>query len=160
MQVMATLSVVEFHSGVADAVAHAVKLLRKASTQGARVAVIGAGDAVDRLDASLWTDQQRDFIAHACWRAEHGVSPRMRRTPIWLIATASPHETLQALSDCVDAGCTVVVNLDAQSVEHPGVHRLIEVVSNDQANRQAGRQRWRAHEALGRTIEHHAIGGA
>ena len=60
----AALTEVEFHTGVADPVGFACRLLRKAYRQGARVLVTAPGPRLGELDRALWTFEERDFVPH------------------------------------------------------------------------------------------------
>lgn len=136
---------VAFHTGIADPLGYACRLLRKAARQGVRVVVTGSGEALARLDPLLWTFEPLEFVPHVRLRAGQGVSPDLARTPIWLAdAGARP------------PAAPVLVNLG------PGLHegwqgfeRVIELVGADPGQRQEGRLRWRAVEAAGQAITHH-----
>ena len=55
---------VEFHTGVADDLGFACRLLRKAYHKGARVLVRAPSARLARLDRELWTFVEREFIPH------------------------------------------------------------------------------------------------
>ena len=74
---------VEFHTGLADPVRFACRLLRKAVRQGARATVTAPAPAMALLDRELWTFDERDFVPHVRWRAD--CPPHLLvRTPRWL----------------------------------------------------------------------------
>ncbi|MBQ9579261.1 MAG: DNA polymerase III subunit chi, partial [Ottowia sp.] len=64
---------IAFHFNIADdergKLNYACRLLRKAYAQGARVGVLAAPEALEALDAALWTFSQRDFIPHCMAQA-------------------------------------------------------------------------------------------
>jgi DNA polymerase III subunit chi len=151
------LSKVEFHSAVDDVVVHTIKLLRKAYHLDARVTVVGVKATIERLDAVLWTDNKLDFVPHVRCASAQPLPDRLARTPIWLVED-TPSVMPAAMAQALTAGCSVVVNLGTSLQDTAGMSRLIEVVSQDPADRQSARLRWRAHEAAGRAIEHHPMG--
>lgn len=141
------LSKVEFFSGMAHKLPYVGRLLRKAVDKGARVAVMGDAKTLQALDADLWTAHQGDFIPHVSVLGHDAPAPRMHRTPVWLVTDIAQAQQ-----------CSVLVNLgpDTAPLDAP-VDRLIEIVSQDPADRETGRRRWRAYEAAGLAIEHHAL---
>ena len=66
---------IAFHTGLADKATYTCRLLRKAWRQGARVAVTGTPDALNRLDVLLWTFEQEEFVPHARVRANARPDP-------------------------------------------------------------------------------------
>lgn len=147
----ARLGEVEFHTGVADRVAFACRLLRKATRQGARVLVTAPEDVLADLDRALWVFEERDFLPHV---RMPGAKPAVAaRTPVWLARDA-------ALPGVADVP-RLVVNLGAEAPHDvAALSRLIEVVSADPEDAEQGRQRWRGYKAAGLEIKHHAAGGA
>jgi DNA polymerase III subunit chi len=84
---------VEFHTGVAEPLLFACKLLRKAARQGVRVQVTAPAQQLAALDRALWTFDERDFVPHA--RVPGASAELLRRTPIWLAAQAQGAGALQ-----------------------------------------------------------------
>lgn len=141
---------IAFHTGVSDALAYACRLLRKAYARGARVAVTGAPERLDRLDPALWTFDAGSFVPHV--RLPHGATlpARLARTPLWLVDQGSdaPHRE-------------VLVNLGPEAVQDfDGFGRVIEIVGREAGERDAGRRRWRFYEQRGARIAHHPQEGA
>ena len=126
---------VDFHTGVADPVAFACRLLRKACRQDARVLVTAPPATLAALDTALWTFDAQDFVPHLRWPAPVTMAAR---TPIWLCAQP----------DVLPEGAPRVrVNLGAEALPAAGdVDRVIEIVGNDPDDRMAGRARWRHYE--------------
>ena len=140
---------VEFHTGVADRLGFACRLLRKAVRQGARVLVTAPPEALTELDRLLWTFEERDFLPHV--RVPGAAAGLRARTPIWLAADAEA-----ALAGAAEAP-RVVVNLGAAAPpDLQALDRLIEVLSTDVDDVAQGRTRWRAYKAAGLTVVHHA----
>lgn len=133
---------VEFHTGVADKIAFACRLLRKAYRKGARVVVTGPREVLATLDRELWTFQERDFVPHARVNAPGAAAAR---TPIWLVDGVPPPGAPE-----------VLVNLGAPRLEDLApFSRVIEVVSAEPEDADAGRRRWREYKAAGLAITHH-----
>ncbi len=136
---------VEFHTGVADPLQFACRLLRKASRVGARVTVTAPPSLLAALDRELWTFEERDFIPHV--RMPGTAVEVAARTPIWLAAELPAGA----------AAPRVVLNVGAAApADLEGVERLIEIVAADPDEAEAGRARWRAYKAAGLAVRHHA----
>jgi len=142
------MTAVEFHTGIADKVGFACRLLRKAYRQGARVVVTGPGPQLAALDRELWTFAERDFIPHLRWMPGVEIT-RSARTAIWLVDGEVP-----------DDAPGVLVNLGAPAPPEPArFERIIEVLSADAGDLQPGRERWRAYLAAGLSPVKHAAPG-
>jgi DNA polymerase-3 subunit chi len=139
---------VEFHTGVADRLGFACRLLRKAYRKGARVLVTAPGPVLAALDRELWTFDERDFVPHA--RIGPSTPGALaRRTPIWLTEGAVP-----------DGAPDVLVNLGAEApTDAHGFSRIIEIVSREPDDEQSGRRRWRDYKARGLEVRHHPAAG-
>jgi DNA polymerase-3 subunit chi len=135
---------VEFHTGVADPLVFACRLLRKAYRAGVRVQVSAPEQTLAALDRQLWTFEEREFVPHA---RLPGASPAVvARTPIWLVAESG-----------LPGAPPVLVNLGADAPRDAlALERLIEIVSADADDVVRGRERWRAYKAAGLAIRHHA----
>lgn len=129
---------VEFHTGLAEPLDHAARLLRKALRAGGRVCV--ASPQWEALSRHLWMAEPRDFMAHA----RPGVAAAAwRRSALWLLPT---------FDTAVDASNRppVWVNLGAEAPSmFDGCDRLIELVAQADEDVDAGRQRWRTYKARG-----------
>lgn len=138
---------VEFHTGVADPVQFACRLLRKAMRRGARLVCTAPEPALSELDRALWTFDERDFVPHV--RVPPAAPDVAGRTPIWLCAAAG-----------AAAAERVLVNLGAEAPEDAArFPRVIEVLGVADDDVAAGRARWRAYKAAGLEIRHHRAGG-
>lgn len=146
---------VAFHTGVADAVGHALRLTRKAMALGSRVLVIGSTDAVRELDEQLWTAEPGSFHPHVQWSAENAGQTKVQRAPVWLWASpAADREVREPLPTERD----VLINLGlAVPREAAQFEKVIEVVAADPVERTLGQQRWRAWREQGITPAHHAF---
>lgn len=139
---------VEFHTGIADPVLYACRLLRKAYRGGVPVLVTAPESTLAALDRALWTFDERDFVPHV---RQPGAAPAVAaRTPIWLAPQAG-----------LPGAPAVRVNLGADApAELAGVGRLIEIVSEEPGEAERGRGRWREYRARGLAIAHRAGGGS
>lgn len=140
------MSEVSFYTGVAERLGFVCRLLRKAQQSGARVTVVGPAAALDRLDAALWTFDSTEFVPHLRLRGEVDGST-VDRSPILLTESLG-----QSASD------GVLLNLGAELV--PGFERfarVLEVVSQDAQQVQAGRERFRQYKSLGHPVIHHEV---
>ena len=138
---------VEFHTGVADKVGFACRLLRKAYRRGARVLVTAPAGVLALVDRELWTFDEREFVPHV--RLAPGTSASMvRRSPIWLV---------EAVDGAAPAGTPdILVNLGAPAPRDLAPFaRLIEVVAAEPDEEDAGRERWRDYRARGLPVVHH-----
>ena len=128
---------IAFHVNLADRLAYACRLLRKAAGGGARVVVTGQPADLRALDAALWTFSAHDFVPHGLADA---LPPELRaRTPIVLAQSpqAAPHrEVLVNLHEAVPEG-------------FEGFERLIELVSQEDAPLRSARVRWKHYADRG-----------
>lgn len=142
------MSEVSFYTGVADRLPFVCRLLRKAQQSGARIAVVGPESALDRLDAALWTFEPTEFVPHLRLRAGSHPIAQAARTPVLLV-------------DGVDqAGhAEVLLNLGpGLAAGYEQFARVLEVVSTDEQQVQAGRERFKAYRAAGHAVTHHVLG--
>lgn len=142
---------VQFHTGLAEPLQHALRLLRKVEAQGRRVAVLGPGEWLLRLDQRLWTDDPQDFRPHLRLAAGEQAEGWLAPTPVWLV------EQL----DSVPADVDTLLHWAGEDPHPPaGFERfakLVDLVGADPASRQAGRQRWRHYADRGHPLRHHAL---
>jgi len=138
---------VEFHTGVADRVEFACRLLRKAYRKGVRVVVTAPAPVLATLDRQLWTFEERDFVPHV--RVTVGTpTALLQRTPIWLVEGDAP-----------PGAPGVLVNLGAEApADLLPFERVIEIVSRESEDEQGGRRRWRDYKSRGLEVRHHPAG--
>ena len=135
---------VAFHTGIANPLDYACRLLRKAYRSGARVAVHGDPATLDRLDQALWTFEALEFLPHAVLPRDAGDAQRVALSPIVLVKGGAAPPT-----------CRIGVSLAGHPVEEVGAFdRLIAIVGLDPEHREAGRQRWREYERAGHAVSH------
>jgi len=139
---------VEFHTGVADDIGFACRLLRKAYGQGVRVLVRAPRERLARLDRELWTFVEREFLPHLRFAAAGALPAQAARTPIWLVDGALPEAAAGVPAVLVNLGADLVSDLGA-------FERIIEIVGNEPDDQAGGRERWRAYKAAGLEMQHH-----
>ena len=135
---------VAFHTGIANPLDYACRLLRKAYRSGAKVAVHGEPATLDRLDQALWTFEPLEFLPHAVLPRDAADPQRLALSPIVLVKDGT-----------APAACRVGVTLAGHPVADVGAFdRLIAIVGLDPEHREAGRQRWREYERAGHAVSH------
>ena len=135
---------VAFHTGIANPLDYACRLLRKAYRSGASVAVHGDAATLDRLDQALWTFEPLEFVPHVVLPRDAGDARRLALTPIVLVKGGT-----------APAACRVGVSLAGHEVADVGAFdRLIAIVGLDPEHREAGRLRWREYERAGHAVSH------
>ena len=138
---------VAFHTGLADPLGFACRLLRKACRQGARVVVTAPAARLGALDRELWVFDERDFVPHVrIGSGARGTPPAgvAARTPIWLVDGEPPAD-----------GPTILVNLGAPVPAGAArFERVIEIVGDADDEAGAARARWRTWKAHGFEIVH------
>lgn len=135
---------VAFHFNVPDKLGYACRLLRKAAGSGAKVVVTGDPEVLATLDAELWTFSSLEFIPHCQVSAD---SQLVAASPVLLADTprGTPHQE-------------VLVNLGTGVPEgFERFERLIEVVTQDDGDRQRARSRWKHYADRGYAITRHDL---
>ncbi|MBO9514350.1 MAG: DNA polymerase III subunit chi [Variovorax sp.] len=140
---------IDGHYNMPDKVSYACRLLRKAvAAHGARLVVMADPATLDAIDQSLWALQPTEFIAHCrCDDAPHVVA----RSPVVLAQTG-----MTSLPDR-----PILVNLGAElPARFERFERLIDIVGSEDADKQAGRARWRHYKDRGYAIRPFPYAGA
>ena len=136
---------VAFHFNVPDKLGYACRLLRKGAGSGAKVVVTGEADLLRALDTELWTFSALEFLPH-CHAAS--ADPQvLAASPIVLADAprATPHQE-------------VLVNLGTRIPDgFERFERLIEVVTQDDEDRQQARARWKHYADRGYAIKRHDL---
>ena len=136
---------VAFHTGIANPLDYACRLLRKAYRSGARVAVHAEPALLDRLDQALWTFEALEFVPHIVLPRDSADPQRVAMTPVVLVKGAA----------VAPAACRIGVTLAGHPVADVGAFdRLIAIVGLDPEHREAGRLRWREYERAGHAVSH------
>lgn len=138
---------IAFHFNAADKLGYVCRLVRKAQSQGAKLVVCADAQHLQALDAQLWTFALLEFVAHC---RDDSPDPVLQASPVILAndlqrAAALPHRQ-------------VLVNLSPSMLNgFEEFERVIEVVSQDEQDRQQARQRWKHYTDLGYSITRHDL---
>jgi DNA polymerase-3 subunit chi len=126
---------VEFHTGLADPLAYACRLLRKAQRQGHRLLVTLPAQQLHALDGLLWTFEPLAFVPHVLLGPAAAPAPAIwARSPIWLCESAADLVSVIAgnAPPLVRDVPKLLVNCGAAAPAVPQeFERLIELVSDD-----------------------------
>jgi DNA polymerase-3 subunit chi len=133
---------VAFHTGIPFPIDYACRLLRKAYRSGARVAVHGEPALLDKLDQALWIFEQLEFVPHVLLPRDAANAQRLARTPIVLVkGDARAPDT-----------CRIGVSLGGHPVAAEDFDRVIAIIGDEPAHREAGRLRWREYQRDGHAV--------
>jgi DNA polymerase-3 subunit chi len=143
---------IDFHSNVSDKLEYACRLTRKiwsATPAGQAVRnIVMVGEKADlkRLDELLWTFSATDFLPH-CFINDEAAS----ETPIVLTDDfASPAlENIPHADVMIHLGMRMPQDVAALAARFP---RIVEVVTVNEAERLAGRDRYKAYRDLGHEL--------
>ena len=132
---------VDFHFNTSDKFAYGCRVLRKALKAGHRVVVYSNNsEELKHFDQLLWAFSKLDFIPHVM--ADNDLADQ---TPVILTdnpSAASHHD--------------IIVNIGTTTPPDFGrFERLLELVTNDEHDRAAARDRWRFYRDRGYPIERH-----
>lgn len=133
---------IDFHSNVPDKIAYSCRLARKARAANFNIVLL-AGDKTDlaTLDQLLWTFSELEFLPHVI-----AGDPLAASTPIILTDSDSaelPHHQ-------------ILINLSRTTPSHfARFERMFEIVSSDDADKAAGRDRYRFYQQRGYPLTHH-----
>jgi DNA polymerase III subunit chi len=139
---MPAMTRIDFHSNVPDKIAYACRLVRKARAANCRVVLLTADRSeLMRLDQALWTFSELEFLPHV-----PADDPHAANTPVILADSeeaALPHHH-------------ILINLTSRSPTHfARFERMFEIVSSEEADKAAGRERYRFYQQRGYPLTHH-----
>lgn len=138
------MTAIAFHFNAPDQFAYACRLLRKATSSGAKVVVTGTPDTLKQLDAMLWTFSPTDFVPHCHLSSDDRL---LAASPVILAPSieSAPHqEVLLNLGDQVPNG-------------FDRFERVIEIVTLGDEDRQLARSRWKYYAEAGFTMSRHDL---
>ena len=132
---------IDFHTNIPDKIVYACRLVRKAYAANCRVVMLSKEPAqLAALDDALWTFSDQDFLPHV--RLDDHLAAR---TPVILSdadAAEFPHYE-------------VLINLSsATPAQFARFERMIEIISLDEEDRAAGRERYRYYQQRGYPLTH------
>jgi DNA polymerase-3 subunit chi len=137
---------IDFYFNAADKLQVACRLAGKAMAQRKRLLIYAPhGDTAQRIDRMLWTWQATGFVPHC---AAHDALAG--ETPVLIAAELQ-----------TGAACEVLLNLSGEPPPaFESYDRLLELVAQDDADRLAGRARYKFYRERGYRIADHDLGGA
>lgn len=136
-----------FYFNAPSRAGYACRLLRKARQQGMAIAVVGPAASLDELDRELWSFSAADFVPHHRVGKLAEVPETLRARTVWLgenAIDAPVHDALLNLGDAPPRGFETFA-------------RLFEVVSAEEPDRVAARERWKAYAHRGYPIKRHEV---
>lgn len=133
---------IDFHSNVPDKIAYTCRLVRKARAASFRVVLLATDRAqLAALDEALWTFSALDFLPHV-----GSDDPLAADTPI--ILTASDQAELPHHE--------ILINLAPATPAHfARFERMFEIISSADADKAAGRERYRFYQQRGYPLTHY-----
>jgi len=140
---------IDFAFGAGDRLRAACQTAAKRHRAGQRLVVYCRdGARLSAFDRMLWALDDISFVPHVL-----ATDPLAPDTPV-LLTAADPAAALPLCG----ASETWLLNLDDDCPpNYAGFARLLEFVSDDAADRQAARQRWRVYQADGHTLHSHDL---
>jgi len=138
---------IDFHSNVPDKLAYACRLVRKARAGDFRVVLLAPdGQSLAALDEALWTFSGLDFLPHVS-----AGDPLAGSTPI--ILTDSDQADLPHHQ--------ILINLSTvPPANFARFERMFEIVGSDDADKAAGRERYRYYQQRGYPLTHYVADNA
>jgi DNA polymerase III subunit chi len=138
---------ISFYFNVPSRTAYACRLLRRAQRQGMAVAVAGPAEALREIDGELWSFAAPEFLAHH-WSERAGEVPEaLHGSTIWLGENPIDAPLHGAL---LNLGSTPPPAFET-------FERMFEIVSLEEADRHAARERWKSYARRGYPIRRHEV---
>ena len=133
---------IDFHSKIPDKLSYACRLIRKAQAANTKLVVLAEDrEQLNNIDSLLWTFSEQDFLPHVI-----AGDSLAAQTPIILTddcEKALPHHH-------------ALVNLSRRTPEFfARFERMFELVSNDEQDLVAGRERYKYYQERGYSLTHH-----
>lgn len=137
------MTTIDFYFNAEDRLQVACRIAGKAASQKKRLLIYApGGDVAQRIDRMLWTWPAIGFVPHCL--SDDTLAPE---TPVLISAEA-----------VADSPCEVLLNLSQDCPPHfERFDRLLEIVSRDEDDRQAGRARFKFYRDRGYAIQSHDL---
>lgn len=136
---------IKFHVQVGDRLAYSTRLVRKSLSVGAKLCVLASEAEARALSQRLWSERQADFVPHAVAGVSAAATCAASAVVIGSsVADVEHHEVLLNLLPDVPAG-------------FERFDRLIELVGQDDADKTAGRRRWRHYQSRGYSLSTYEV---
>jgi DNA polymerase-3 subunit chi len=142
---------IDFAFGAPDRLRVACQVTRKQFLAGQRLVVFcGDPSRLTAFDRLLWALDDISFVPHVL-----ATDPLAPHTPV-LLTAADPAAAAQSFP--ADGAPAWLLNLDDDCPpNYTSFPRVLEIVSDDDADRQAARQRWRGYQAQGQDLRSHSL---
>lgn len=132
---------IDFHSNVPDKIVYACRLVRKARAAHCQIVLLAADRShLAALDEALWTFSEQDFLPHVI-----AGDALAAQTPVVLTdndAVELPHHQ-------------ILINLSGTTPNHfARFERMFEIISSDDTDKMAGRERYRFYQQRGYPLTH------
>jgi DNA polymerase-3 subunit chi len=136
---------IDFHTNITDKLQYACRLARKAYAARAKVVLLAESpEQAAQLDETLWTLSDTDFVPHVM-----AGDPLAAETPV--IVTDSEDAELPHYD--------MLVNLTQRTPAHfAQFARVFEIISTDEQDAAAGRQRYVAYKKQSYPLTHFVAG--
>ena len=140
------MTTIDFYFNAPDRLQIACRLAAKAMADGKRMLIYAPDPEVSaKLDKLMWTWPAVGFVPHVA--ADDPLAPE---TPVLL-----------SRADETPPQCPFLVNLSAQCPPHfASFDRLFEIVGLEDADKQAGRERYKLYKSRGYAIANHDLAPA
>jgi DNA polymerase-3 subunit chi len=143
----------DFAFGAPDRLRMACQVVARHYAKGRQLLVYSSDTRVlGRFDRMLWSFDPASFVPHVGMNDELAA-----QTPVLLASQAIeswPGPSGPALS------AVWLLNLDPNGPPNPEkFERILEIVSNEESDRQAARQRWIHYKAAGLSLHAHDVSG-
>ena len=143
---------IDFHSQVNNKPLYSCRLIRKIMSSPnpdlpmRNVVVVGPKDFLRQLDEQLWTFSATEFLPHA-WGQDDFAS----ETPIVFVESFESEELdyLPHGDVLIHVGRQLPASVENLATRFP---RIVEIVSTDEEDRQAGRARYKAYRDQGHEL--------
>ena len=137
------MTTIDFYFNAADRLQVACRLAGKAAAERKRMLVYAPdAELAARVDKLMWTWQATGFVPH-CPLDD---------------ALASDTPILIGRTDETPPNCGLLLNLASECPPHfASFERLFEVVGADEAEREAGRARYKVYRSRGYAISNHDL---
>ena len=143
---------IDFHSNVSDKLEYACRLTRKiwsATPVGEpvrNIVMVGEKADLQKLDGLLWTFSAIDFLPHCFIEDEAAIDTPILLTDQFLAPALSqlPHADV-----LIHLGMRMPTDVPGLLARFP---RIVEVVTINEAERLAGRERYKAYRDLGHEL--------
>ena len=138
---------ISFYFNAPSRSGYACRLLRQAQRQGMSLAVVGPATTLEAFDLELWSFGASEFVPHHRIVRVAEVPAALHARTVWLGESpldAPVHDALLNLGDEPPKGFETFA-------------RLFEIVSAEEADRGAARDRWKAYAHRGYPIRRHEV---